>query len=947
VRKRLSHQGARLPAELFGGNVLTIKKSARRVFVVLIFPLVAALILFAGFSLKQMSSYTSVGAATSSPFLPAASLSLAGGGDAALGTVKAGGFVSGGNSLQLDTTDAAGAKLNFSAAENSGTSLVNSDGGSGIDTIDQTGALSGSAWGYSTATSDAPRLTFKDNAYFDTGFTPDDNTRIVLKKSDNVATLAASTAQYSYAYGVQTTSGDDYYRFGLEYTNYNQNINYQHNTAAWPIAASPGSEFLPSPNITDGLAHIYDQSAAGLSIDGSATLAPSSAVDFSGVGRDLYIGGMDNGGTATNLFIGDIYYLQIYESGTLVHSYLPAMQNQTAGFYDTVQGKFLTPAQGTVVYAPTAPTSSDTYKPIPAYGSGDVIAQTDAPTNDGATSDPLTLTNYYGVSVNSDQPTGDYSDDVLYSAVAGQIAAPTTTSLSPGRVPISKAGVELTISGENLNSATGVFVDFNGNGSQDDGEACSGGQIADISSTDSEISCTLPSYATAGTYNLIVQTQGGQTSTSFKYFDPNVFEFTIDTRFGMTGALDQTGTQFLIPLNGQVNNSGTHSYDWVVDCNTADSTPGTVYSGTSSDTSGGIACNYQSAGQYQISIAPDGAPTDGWMDAFGFDSDSSSSTAETNANKMMLESIDVPFDDKMRTHAPGMFQEMFYYTFNLTTIPADLFSYIETTGMTDFNHMFYDTFAYAARFSSTAVIPAGLLKTIDTSDGTDFASMFEQAFYCYGLQDVANVATTGTATIPAGLFDSIDTGKGTDFASMFNGTFYGVFENGSGVATIPAGLFDSIDTSGGTDVSQMFMETFAYYAAYSPTPTAPAGLFAKISFASADPSTVVSVFSQTFEDLGYMNHAHTVTFAPGDIWTDGVNSIDFAGKITADNAGGSNGNFYETFQGDRYALTGSARTFIDNYLGGITPTNAAYTFTNCMNLGDYQTLAANWGGLGN
>jgi hypothetical protein len=63
--------------------------------------------------------------------------------------------------------------------------------------------------------------------------------------------------------------------------------------------------------------------------------------------------------------------------------------------------------------------------------------------------------------------------------------------------------------------------------------------------------------------------------------------------------------------------------------------------------------------------------------------------------------------------------------------------------------------------------------------------------------------------------------------------------------------------------------------------------------------------------------------------------------VTAANAGGASGVFYQTFY-DGLGLTGSAQDFIDEMLGGIVPDNDAQTFFGQTGLSDYNTINANW-----
>jgi hypothetical protein len=130
---------------------------------------------------------------------------------------------------------------------------------------------------------------------------------------------------------------------------------------------------------------------------------------------------------------------------------------------------------------------------------------------------------------------------------------------------------------------------------------------------------------------------------------------------------------------------------------------------------------------------------------------------------------------------------------------------------------------------------------------------------------------------------------------MFSYTFRS-FAYNSTTATIHTGLFDSINLSGATNVSYMFSYAFNSYA-----------------YANSTPATDINT-----------------------IW----GNANFAGKVTADNAGGLTGVFYYTFNGMR-SLTGIAQTFIDTRLGGIVPVVDARTFSG-TSVTDLSSLHSAW-----
>jgi hypothetical protein len=127
-----------------------------------------------------------------------------------------------------------------------------------------------------------------------------------------------------------------------------------------------------------------------------------------------------------------------------------------------------------------------------------------------------------------------------------------------------------------------------------------------------------------------------------------------------------------------------------------------------------------------------------------------------------------------------------------------------------------------------------------------------------------------------------------------------MFYSSRNAVGIPAGLFDAIDTSSAVNLGAMFAGTFYRYAYANKA-------------SDATPDTDVN-----------------------DIW----GNANFAGKVTAANAGGGSGVFFQTFY-QMPSLVGTAQTFIDDKLGGIVPDVDASTFYG-TSVSDLASLAANW-----
>ena len=356
-----------------------------------------------------------------------------------------------------------------------------------------------------------------------------------------------------------------------------------------------------------------------------------------------------------------------------------------------------------------------------------------------ATNDPTTI--YYGANINLDLPSGTYTNAVLYTVLPNlsDLPTPYIISVTPnigdvaGGDIIEIVGTGFTVNDESITSSVTVG-----------GLDCTTVSISSntpVAGQDT-IYCTTPAHA-AGIVNVAVHNwQWTFTKVdSFTYTAPESFSFTIDTRLTSTGALTGTATTFSIPTSGYVGGASNHPYSWLVDCgNGAGPQLRTGTSGTAAPNADGIPCTYSTPGEYQITIHSNGIATMGWMNAFGFYSNTAGANAATN--KDMFKSIDSPFTNNMRTKgATHRFAEVFFDARNATAIPANLFSGVSIDGDTDLRDMFSSTFSFYARNSTSApTIPSGLFSSIDTSGlsgPANLSNMFNNTFGLY-----ANSSTT-------------------------------------------------------------------------------------------------------------------------------------------------------------------------------------------------------------
>jgi hypothetical protein len=133
------------------------------------------------------------------------------------------------------------------------------------------------------------------------------------------------------------------------------------------------------------------------------------------------------------------------------------------------------------------------------------------PTYTGITPTGEDTTVTFGTKVDYSLPAGSYQTTVVFTALTNTYnpPAPTIASVTPNNGALT-GGTAITVAGTNLNTAYQVFIDLNGNGNQDTGEACTSANITNPASSTTTITCETPT-GTAGTYRTIVKTWGGVT----------------------------------------------------------------------------------------------------------------------------------------------------------------------------------------------------------------------------------------------------------------------------------------------------------------------------------------------------------------------------------------------------------------------------------------------------
>jgi len=527
-----------------------------------------------------------------------------------------------------------------------------------------------------------------------------------------------------------------------------------------------------------------------------------------------------------------------------------------------------------------------------------------------------------GVKVDFSKAPGVYSNDIVISVVVNPLPIPIITSVVPS---YGFPGDTITIGGVYFDLLHSVDI---ANFRCEDVEV----------DTDILATCVVPpGYGP----NLRLTTMSifGDTNLNTPYFGyQEDFKFTIDTRmtdtlFAEGDTIDTnpthfsgTDTEYTVSAarcstfyegNISYNCSNYRAYSWLIDW--GDGSPIQAVSGIG-DSSGGISSvppptgssiphDYGIPGEYQIRIMSNGQATSGWLDRFG------PGNSGTQANKNMFKSIDSP----LPRLASGRTDSMFNGLRNAVSLPAFL---LDDNSIASF----YSMFAYYSYNNTAATIPSGFLDKIglvvnNTSQGAYMNRAFQYSFQYYGYN-----STIGT--IPPGLFDYVNTASVTTSQSMFTSTFAYCFYN-SPVATIPKGLFDTISFPNGGVMNSTFTRTFSNYAYNSTSGFIPEGFLSFIDFTTYRNAT--SFFNGMFENFAYMNNTPSSDISL--VWGD----ANLAGAITAANASSM---LSSTFRNVR-SLTGSAQTFINNYLGGINPSSRAYTFDGTQVI-DLASLHANW-----
>lgn len=172
--------------------------------------------------------------------------------------------------------------------------------------------------------------------YINTGFNPNQDTRVVAKIKQSLPPSDATKAYYSF--GVY--SGSKYFAFMASISGYYSAV-YGSSTgrANFPVELNTDEPFIVDFNKNKISINDYSMEVSTTTI---STTYP------------LYLFGHNSAGSTSNLGPTRFYYCKIYDNGVLVRDFIPCKNNSTdeIGMFDSVEGKFYkNQGTGTFLYA--------------------------------------------------------------------------------------------------------------------------------------------------------------------------------------------------------------------------------------------------------------------------------------------------------------------------------------------------------------------------------------------------------------------------------------------------------------------------------------------------------------------------------------------------------------------------------------------------------------------
>lgn len=163
--------------------------------------------------------------------------------------------------------------------------------------------------------------------YADTGFKPNQDTRVIIDAQLAAAIVNSNTCAY---FGVRTSN--------LYFDLYDSDSSNQY------IRYFYGTNYNKYFTLDNTARHVFDCNKNTATANGTTLTYTATTFQFA---YNLYLGASNNTGKAEGMFPLKIYSCQIYDNGTLVRDYVPCKNaSGTAGLYDMVNSVFYADAAG-------------------------------------------------------------------------------------------------------------------------------------------------------------------------------------------------------------------------------------------------------------------------------------------------------------------------------------------------------------------------------------------------------------------------------------------------------------------------------------------------------------------------------------------------------------------------------------------------------------------------
>ena len=169
----------------------------------------------------------------------------------------------------------------------------------------------------------APYFEFDGTNYLDTGFIPNQDTRVTM---DAQATITPENSIFYCWFGARTTT--------LYFDMYKASTGLS-------VMGFYGPNYTPF-TIDWSARHILEINKNSVSIDSTVKTLATSTFN---IGYPLYLGACDDTGVAESPLAMRLYSCKVYDNGTLVRDYVPMKRkrDEKVFLYDKVNNSFVTP----------------------------------------------------------------------------------------------------------------------------------------------------------------------------------------------------------------------------------------------------------------------------------------------------------------------------------------------------------------------------------------------------------------------------------------------------------------------------------------------------------------------------------------------------------------------------------------------------------------------------